>query len=50
MTTEVLSERVQVLLTRTERQALEKLAATSERSLSYVARKGIVKMLKGAKP
>jgi len=50
MTSEVLTERVQVLLTRTERESLEKLAAKEDRSLSYVARACIVKMLKGAKP
>lgn len=47
MKTETLTERLQVLVTRSEREAMEKLAARSDRSLSYVAREAIQKHLKG---
>jgi predicted transcriptional regulator len=48
--TENLSERLQVLLTPTERKAVERLASKEQRSASFVARRAIQVALKGAKP
>jgi predicted transcriptional regulator len=43
---ETLSERLQVLLTPSERQALDRLASKEQRSLSFVARRAIQAAIK----
>jgi len=50
MSNESLSERLQVLLTPSERAGVDRLAKKQERSASHVARKAIQALLKGAKP
>jgi predicted transcriptional regulator len=47
--TETLSERLQVLLTPSERKALDRLASKEQRSLSFVARRAIQAAIKRSK-
>ena len=46
---ELLSERLQVLLTPTERKGVDRLASKENRSASFVARRAIQDALKKAK-